>query len=179
MWFELCILFYKLNYKMKYVKEELEKLILEENLSYEEIGREYKVSGTYIKKISRRLGISLPIRQIFPDGFVPFNKGKVKVTSSEGTIIRTGKNKGTIYKIPEPVFCINCHIQCDTFAKKFCCKKCQDEYLSNEKYKEFLEDNGKYCTDVYIPKLFKRYFLSEQENKCDICKMENIWNRPY
>ena len=44
--------------KLKNVtKEELEKLILDEKLSYEEIGRDYGVSGSGIKKKAKKLGI--------------------------------------------------------------------------------------------------------------------------
>lgn len=44
-------------------KEELKKLIFEEKLSYEEIGRMYEVSGGAIKKRAKKLGIELPIAQ--------------------------------------------------------------------------------------------------------------------
>lgn len=55
-------------------KEELEKLIFEEKLSYEEIGRRYDVSGNAIKKKAKRLGIELPKkRDINPNE--TFNKG--------------------------------------------------------------------------------------------------------
>lgn len=48
---------------MKYNKNELEKLILEEKLSYKEIGRRYGVSDTMIKKMALKLGIELPKRR--------------------------------------------------------------------------------------------------------------------
>ena len=63
---------------MKYVKEELEKLILVDKLSYREIGRLYGISDAYVKKISRNLGIILPIRSTFPINFKPANKGTGK-----------------------------------------------------------------------------------------------------
>lgn len=47
----------------KYDKEELEHLIFVENLSYEEIGRRYQVTGNSIKKAARKLGIELPVRR--------------------------------------------------------------------------------------------------------------------
>ena len=43
--------------KNKYCKEDLEKLILEEKLSYEAIGKMYGVSGNAIRKAAKRLGI--------------------------------------------------------------------------------------------------------------------------
>ena len=40
---------------MKYIKEELEKLIFEQKLPYTQIGKLYGVSDTYIKKICNKL----------------------------------------------------------------------------------------------------------------------------
>lgn len=41
-------------------KEELERLINVEKVSYEEIGRRYNCSGANIKKVAKQLGIDLP-----------------------------------------------------------------------------------------------------------------------
>lgn len=49
---------------MKYSKEELSKLILEDNLSYEAIGRIYGVTGGAIKKAAKSYNIDLPQRRI-------------------------------------------------------------------------------------------------------------------
>jgi hypothetical protein len=140
---------------MKYIKEELEKLIFEDKLSYREIGKRYEVSDTYIKKIACRLGISLNLRKKFPEGFIPANKGK------------TSKEK---------IFCKNCRKQCDVYANKFCSIKCQGEFSSKEKYKDFLENNEKYCRANFNPKAIKKWFLQEQDYKCAICGIENVWN---
>lgn len=50
---------------MKWLKEKenLERLILEEKVSYEEIGRRYGCSGANIKKVARAIGIELPVRR--------------------------------------------------------------------------------------------------------------------
>lgn len=48
---------------MKYEKKELEKLIIEEKMSYEAIGRIYGVTGSAIKKAALRLGIKLETRR--------------------------------------------------------------------------------------------------------------------
>lgn len=48
---------------MKYEKIELEKLIKEEKMSYEAIGRLYGVTGNAIKKAALRLGIELESRR--------------------------------------------------------------------------------------------------------------------
>lgn len=43
----------------KYDYNSLNKWINEENLSYEEIGRKYGVTGNAIKKAAKRIGITL------------------------------------------------------------------------------------------------------------------------
>jgi hypothetical protein len=49
-------------------KEELRRLIIEEKKSYQEIGRMYGVSGTYIKKVAKRFNIPVePRRAINPN----------------------------------------------------------------------------------------------------------------
>ena len=49
--------------KWKVEKDNLEHLINVEKVSYEEIGRMYGCSGSNIKKVAYRLGISLPKRR--------------------------------------------------------------------------------------------------------------------
>ena len=48
---------------MKYNKSDLENLILEQNKPYSQIGEQYGVSGTAIKKAALRFGIPLPRRR--------------------------------------------------------------------------------------------------------------------
>jgi hypothetical protein len=138
---------------MKYVKEELEDLIFVKKLSYREIGRMYSVSDTYIKKISQRLGIQLPRKSIFPEGWVPANKKK-----------------------PVIINCKNCNTGCDVYAKEYCSAKCQQEYASKKKYQEYFLNPDSYCTSKSNMKWIKKHILAEQNCKCDICNMENTWN---
>ena len=44
-------------------KENLERLINVEKVSYEEIGRKYQCSGANIKKVAKSLGINIPQRR--------------------------------------------------------------------------------------------------------------------
>ena len=55
-------------------KDNLKRLILDESLSYEEIGRRYGCSGNNIKKVAKKLGISLPKRRAI-NSLETFNKG--------------------------------------------------------------------------------------------------------
>lgn len=47
----------------RYKKEDLERLIIEQNRSYSSIGKMYGVTGAAIKKAAKHLGISLPKRR--------------------------------------------------------------------------------------------------------------------
>jgi hypothetical protein len=143
---------------MKYVKEQLEKYINVDKLSYREIGRIYSVSDTYIKKVAKKLGIELPRKSIFPPGFVPANKGIRKE------------------RIDKPKYCKTCNNEIILHGKKYCSKKCQNTEKSQKVYKDFLENNEKYCRSNYSPKSLKKFFLQEQNNCCAICEIKDAWN---
>ena len=134
-----------MNSKWNKEKENLKKLILEENKSYEEIGRSYGCSGSNIKKVALRLGIVLPNRRkINPNE--TFNKGKKKIS----------------------YFCKNCGKE--YYSKQsFCSIECSLEYKHKQKYKDFIEHPDKFNRANYQPKAFKKDILEEQENKCAIC----------
>lgn len=138
---------------MKYNKEELEDLIFNQKMSYIKIGEKYGVSDTYIKKIANKLGIKLKVRSKFPENWKPAN-----------------------YNTREKVYCLNCNGECDVYSKKYCSAKCQQKYQSDLKYKDFIENNDKYCRENYSLSPFKSRFLIEQDNKCSICNMNNEWN---
>ena len=139
----------------KYKKEELENLILVKNLTYEEIGRSYNVTGAAIKKAAQRLGIELPVRRKINESET-FGKGTAK----------TG-------------ICLNCNnnfILYKGTAEKFCSTKCSSEFRSLETYKYFLDHPEEFNRANYSPKAFKKYFLKEQNNKCAICYCDPIHN---
>ena len=126
--------------KWKNEKSELERLINVEHISYEEIGRRYGVSGQAVKKASQRLGISLPKRR--------------EINSSEHF------NKGTA----ETAICKKCgkeFIKYKSHGGCFCSPECFQEYKHEEAYKDFLENNDKYCRANYTPKAFKKDIIKE------------------
>ena len=107
---------------IKYNKEELEKLILVDKLSYREIGRQYNVSDAYIKKVCKKFEINLPIRSIFPVNYIPANKGQ-HTPSTHKYKTAVCKNCG---KIISPL----------TWNKQqFCDKYCAGEYKSKKHMK--------------------------------------------
>ena len=137
---------------MRYTKEDLEKYIFEDKLSYEEIGKKYGVLGVSIKKEARKLGIDLPVRRKKPKGWKPHNAGTAK-----------------------KAYCKTCAKDItQTFGNKFCNIECQHIYQHKNKYEYYLvnQDTAKY----YNMSTFKPDFLKEQSGKCAICDMTQIWN---
>lgn len=138
-------------------KENLKQKILVDNLSYEEIGREYGCTGGNIKKVAKKLGIELPQRRkINPSE--TFNKGITKVSTA------TCKNCGKEFKVYTGS------------TGQFCCKECYTQFKHKESYKDFLEHPEKYNRADYQPKAFKIDILKEQGNVCAICGMKPEWN---
>ena len=138
-------------------KDKLQKLILEDNLSYEEIGRQYNCSGNNIKKVAFRLGIQLPKRRKINQNET-FNKGIIKVNTG---------------------ICINCQKEFLIYSGscgKYCCTKCANEYKHKQSYKDFVEHPEKYNRANYSPRYFKDDILNEQKGICAICGMKPEWN---
>ena len=57
----------------------------------------------------------------------------------------------------------------------YCSRGCEIEHKTSEKYKYYLEHQPDFCFDRDM-KFIKKHILIEQENKCKICSMKNIWN---
>ena len=140
---------------VKYKKEILEDLILNQKKSYRSIGLIYGVSDTYIKKISKKLGIKLPIRANFKNGFSNIKKG-------------------------EKIICLCCGNEIIKKYKRqlYCNKVC---YLEHKKYKHYfyyLNNQDKFCDTLNTKdmRLLKNKILDEQKNCCKICNIENDWN---
>lgn len=135
---------------MKWIveKENLRKLIEDDKVSYEAIGRMYNVSGAYIKKIAKRLDINIiPRRVINPKE--TFNAGK----SKKYTCLNCGKE----------------FIRYSSNMGKFCCTKCAGEY----RYKTNIDKWKKgeiLGTSIYGYSTFvRRYLFEKYNNKCQIC----------
>ena len=140
----------------KWLKEKsnLEKLILVDNLSYEDIGRMYGCSGSNIKKVSLRIGIDLPQRR--------------KINPKE-TFNRTRKTHK----------CLNCGKEFEHIvgnSNKYCCQECEKEYKHKIGYKKILDGDPSIMRANYIPKSFKEDIIKEQKGVCAICGMKQEWN---
>lgn len=130
-------------------KEELEKLINVEHISYEEIGRKFGCTGSNIKKVAYRLGIELPNRRNINQKET-FNRG----TAKKGICKNCGKEfilyKGT--------------------TGKFCSHECQQDFQYKEWVRNWKEGNetgvnGKY----WLSERVRRYMLEKHNYKCEKC----------
>lgn len=82
--------------------------------------------------------------------------------------IRTTKRD----KVEHP--CLNCNKP--TFNKSFCTQECTGLYKSKMSYEDFKNGNIESFGEYYSPRAYKHFILKEQNGKCSICEMENIWN---
>jgi hypothetical protein len=140
----------------KYNKEDLERMILIENLSYREIGRRYGVSDAYIKKVCQKLDIKLVKRNNLPPNWVPHNKGK---------------------GIKKCLCCKDDFISTHSKAK-FCSKSCEVNFKTKTKYEYYLNNQEEFSKPISM-RFIKQHILKEQNNCCDICGIENVWNNKH
>lgn len=137
-------------------KENLEKLI-NENISYEEIGRIYSCSGANIKKIAKQLGIALKSRRRINENET-FNKGIIKA---------------------DEVICLNCgknFIKYASSTGKYCSIKCQHEYQHKQKYQLIIDGDESIMRANYNPNVFRQDIINEQNGVCAICGINPEWN---
>lgn len=133
-------------------KEALENAI-KNGESYESLGRKYEVSGAYIKKIAQKLGITLPKRRKI-NNKETFNKGKAKTKICQ--------------------YCGKPYLNWNKNSL-FCSLDCNNNYKKDQKYQEYLQKQEKYNGNLHM-KWIKPHIMREQNNKCAICGMSNIWN---
>lgn len=128
-------------------KVKLEELI-NQGLSYDEIGKMYNVSGAAIRKIAPRLGIQLPRRRkINPNE--TFNRG----TSQKAICLQCGKS---FVKYPSSI-------------NKYCSREC----ASAHKVQQYIEDwkAGKIdgTTGYTCSSFVRNYMLQKYNHKCEKC----------
>ena len=127
-------------------KTQLEDLILNKKMSYEQIGREQECSGTYIRKLAIKSGIELPKRREI-NSKETFNKGSGKVR-----------------------YCLNCGKVLSNRQTKYCSNICQADY----QYKQYINRwksgeetglSGEYSISQHI----RRYLMDKYSCKCQLC----------
>lgn len=142
---------------MKWIneKENLDFLINQEHVSYEEIGRRYDCTGAAVKRAAERLGLNIPQRR--------------KVNPNE--TFRRGTAKTGI--------CKNCGKEIVLYKSTnglFCSTKCFHAYKHKENYKRILNGDDTIMRANYSPKNFKADIIDEQNGVCAICGSEQIHN---
>jgi Zn finger protein HypA/HybF involved in hydrogenase expression len=137
---------------MESTKEELIKLLIDENKSYEEVGRHFGISGVGIKKRAIKFGLDLSARRIINE----------KETFCKG-----------VTRVPK-YLCLNC---CAEFKKysshfgKYCSHSCQHEHTHKEyitKWKNG-DDNGLQKNGFTLSKHIRNYLFEKNESKCEKC----------
>lgn len=73
-------------------------------------------------------------------------------------------------------YCEYCGQPLNKRGNKYCSSKCSEAKKHDAAYKDFLENNEKYCRGNYTPKNFKKEFLNEQNGVCAICGCEPFHN---
>ena len=141
--------------KWKERKEELDKLINVDKLSYEEIGRRYKVTGVAVKKAAERLGISLTPRRVVNEN-EHFNRGTAKM----GVCEVCGKE----------------FVRYLSHSGRYCSHECSMKAKHKMAYQKLVEGDSSIMRGNYSPKAFKDDIMQEQDNRCAICGCEPVHN---
>lgn len=72
--------------------------------------------------------------------------------------------------------CKKCGIKfTNRHKRQFCCRECYIDFIHNDNYIKYLEDNS-IAWGYQNMQNYKKFFLAEQEYKCAICGLPNIWN---
>ena len=115
----------------------------------------YHCSRSNIRKVIERLDINVGSRRTI-NPKETFRKG----TAKKGICKNCGK-EFILYRSHSGIYCSG---------------KCQQEFQSKEKYNLILNGDPSIMRADYSPKVFKKYILAEQDNKCAICGIEPKWN---
>lgn len=81
-------------------------------------------------------------------------------------------------KVRKDCVCVNCgkvFYPSKNMTGKYCSNKCQQQYRSKLKYKEFKLNLKSYAGQSNM-RWVKPYILKEQDDRCAICGMKNVWN---
>jgi hypothetical protein len=139
----------------KFKKEDLEDLILKQQKSYRQIGLIYGVSDTYIKKISKKLGVDLPVRSQFKNGFKSPKEGMGK-----------------------KITCLSCNktIKQERKQQLYCNRNCYYEHHKNKHYLFYIDNQDLFCDANKHIIFVKKHIMEEQNCCCGICGCSNEWN---
>ena len=58
----------------------------------------------------------------------------------------------------------------------YCSKKCSSDYVVNQKYDHYINNQEEYCKVSQGMRFVKPHILKEQNNCCSLCGIKNEWN---
>lgn len=127
-------------------RENLTKLI-EDGVSYEDIGRKYNCTGANIKKVAKTLGIKLPQRR--------------------------SVNPSETFNKKDSKYCPNCGKEIPQ-RNKYCSNRCKLDFEYKTYIQKWLkgEESGTKCADD-TSNYVRRYLFSLHNNSCQLCG----WNK--
>lgn len=134
-------------------KENLTKYILEDKLSYEQIGRIYNCTGAGVKKAAIRLGIPIVSRRIINPN-ENFNRG----TANKAICVYCGREFVCAPSRPHDY----CSIECASRHK-------YESNIMKWKNGEISGTSG-YTYSSFI----RRYMMEKYNNKCQVCGWSEI-----
>jgi len=128
-------------------KETLERLIIVDKISYEEIGRQFNCTGANIKKRAKKLGIALPVKRQLNES-EHYNKGKRLIGEK---------------------YCLSCGKALKARRRKYCAGKCQHEFDTKIKIENW--KNGTWSgTTGFTPSIkIRNYLFAKYSSKCQEC----------
>lgn len=137
-------------------KEKIDRIfeLLEQGQAYDTIGKEFNVSGSRIRKLLQIRGYTLPKRRVI-NPKETFNRKKRN--------LRVCKGCGRIYSPSYP-------------DQEYCSISCGSYDRSWFSYMKILKGDPDIYRPNYTLKSVKRFILDEQDHKCAICGMPEIWN---
>lgn len=145
-------------YMSKWDKEkDMLKELFESGKSYEEMGRIYGCTGNNIKKVLKNLGFELSPRRKVHTWEVFSKRTKEQIECPNCGKFFTAKSNGRGGQV------------------ETCSVTCAAELKSKRTYENYKADNS-IAYGQKDMQSYKKWFLKEQENKCSICKMVNVWN---
>ena len=138
---------------MKWIDEK-ENLIeyISLNMSYEEIGRKYGITGTAVKKAAIRLGINLPKRR--------------KINPNE----KFDKTKKKDKELSVCLYCGKRFIKYSSSNNIYCSVKCSIEHHREQRIQEWKQGkidgtSSYYCCSTFV----RNYLLRKHNYKCEKC----------
>ena len=105
------------------------------------------------------------------------NRSRIRKPKIKEKIKKTKETKKfSAHKKESTAFCKTCGKEF-TGNKDFCCEDCRIKNKKEEHYKDFLENNEKYCRSNYTPRNYIREKIFEEQNyTCALCPQGTTWN---